>query len=299
MKIGFSSAVCPAWDLETMVRNAAQWGYNGIELRGLQGELRLPLARGLASAPENVKALFAENKVELVCIGSSVTLTSKDRREIGRQRAILEENLELAHRLGCPMVRIFSGEVEKLDTQRAALSRAAEHLARVAPLAGRLGVSIVVENGGDFPSSADLWFLLDAVDHPSVRACWNQCHAMAILERATVSLPRLGSKLGLVHLCDGDFDGQGVLMGYKPLGEGNAETAKQVELLKGLIYRGYLMFEWPKLWVESLPGPETVLPAGAKYLQAQIQAKQPVLSAYKGDKNAPKFTKVETAAAPV
>lgn len=272
-----------------MVRRAAQWGYDGLELRGLQGELHLPAAPALAYNPEHVQVLFAENKVQLVCIGSSVSLTSRDRRELRRQRGILEENIELAGRLGCPAVRIYAGEVQKLDTQRSALARAAEQLAQVAPLAGRLGVTILVENGGDCPSSVDLWFLMDSVDHPNVRVCWNQCHAMPALERATVSLPRLGSKLGLVHLCDGDFDEQGVLLGYKVLGEGNVGAAKQIELLKGLIYRGYLIFEWPKLWVESLPDPESVLPATSKFLRAQLDAKQPVLSAYKGDKNAPKF----------
>ena len=49
------------------------------------------------------------------------------------------------------------------------------------------------------------------------------------------------------------------------------------------------MFEWPKLWVDSLPAPESVLPEVAKFLRETIDAKQPILSAYKGDKNAPKL----------
>jgi sugar phosphate isomerase/epimerase len=189
------------------------------------------------------------------------------------------------------------GEVQRLDTQRAALARVAEQLLSVAPLAAKFGVTLLVENGGDFPGSADIWFLLDAVSHPNVRCCWNQCHAMTIRERCTTSLPRLGGKIGLVHLCDADFDEQGVLLEYKPLGQGGAQCAKQIELLKGLVYSGYLIFEWPKLWMESLPGPEAVLPNAAKFLQTQLEAKQPILSAYKGDKNAPKYAKPAGSAA--
>jgi len=289
MKIGFSSLVCPTWDLPTIVAKAAEWGYQGIELRGLQGELHLPAWPQLSADPEAVRRRLNDSGVELVCLGSSVTLTSKSRRELSRQKEALNEYIELAHRLGCAHVRIHAGEVPRRDTQRAVLSRVAEQLIGLAPAAARAGVTILVENGGDFPGSADMWFLLDAVSHPAVRCCWNQCSAMSIGERATTSLPRLGGKISLVHLCDAEFDEQGILQGYKPLGEGHAEVARQIDLLKGLVYTNCLMFEWPKLWLESLPAPETILPGAATFMKDHIAAKQAILSAYKGDKNAPKF----------
>jgi sugar phosphate isomerase/epimerase len=294
MKTGFSSLVCPTWDLETMAARAAEWGFQGIELRGLQGELHLPSARGLGRA--DVRQLLADRGLELVSLGSSVSLTTSNRKELARQKGALQEYLELAQRLGCPYVRIFAGEAEARHDLRAALVRASEALMSMAPAAARMGVTIVVENGGDFPGSNDMWFLVDAVNHPNVRCCWNQCNAMTIRERPTFSLPRLGTKIAVMHTCDGLFDEQGVLLEYRALGEGNVEIAKQVEILRGLVYQGFLVFEWPKLWNETLPNPEAVLPAAAAFLKQQIEAKQAVLSAYKGDKNAPKFRQPTQAA---
>lgn len=287
MKIGFSSLVCPAWNLETIVANAAKFGYQGVELRGLCGELHLPLVPELASDPEAVRRLFADNKVELVCLGASATLTSKTPRVLAEQKGAVTEFMELASKLGCPYVRIFVGEVDRRDNQRAALARIAEALITLAPIAARLGVTLLVENGGDFPGSADLWFLIDAVAHPAVGCCWNQCHAMTLGERATNSIPRLGNKIGMVHLGDGKYDESGAMLSYALPGEGDIGVKRQIEILKGLLYDRYLMFEWPKLWVDSLPGPETVLPKVAKFLRETIDAKQPILTAYKGDKNAP------------
>ena len=43
MKLGFSSLVCPGWSLESIVTNAAAMGFDGVELRGIRGELELPL----------------------------------------------------------------------------------------------------------------------------------------------------------------------------------------------------------------------------------------------------------------
>lgn len=297
MKIGFSSLATPAWSLETIVTQAAAMGYSGIELRGLGGELHLPLCPELSANPEAVKRRFEELHVELVCLGSSATLSSQNKRELIKQKAIVEEYLELAARLGCPYVRVFPGQVEKFDTSRAALSRIADALLTLVPLASRLGVTILVENSGDFAGSADLWFLMDAVAHPAVQCCWNQCSAMTLRERPTTSIPRLGGKIAMVHLCDAKVDSAGVLGGYLPLGDGDVEVRREIDLLKGLLFDGYLMFEWPKLWIPALAAPETALPRTAAFLKEAIEAKQPILSAYKGDKNAPKFASRSATAA--
>ena len=159
-------------------------------------------------------------------------------------------------------------------------------------MASRYNITLLLENGGDFSGSQPLWFLADAVGHPLVRCCWNQCNAMTIGEKPTTSIPRLGTKIGLVHVCDAAFNDRGILMERRALGEGDTQVARQIELLKGIIYRQYVIFEWPKLWVDSLSGPEVVLPQAVRFLRAKIEEKQDLLTAYKGDKHAPNLAPV-------
>lgn len=296
MEMGFSSIACPGWDLATIVRWAAEMGYNGFELRGLRGELHLPSSAELSSDPKQVSKMLAEHNVQLVCLASSVTLDSKNPGNLAQAKTLLLENIELASRLECPFVRIFAGDVQRRDHHRYALSRISAAIMTLQPLAARYGVTLLVENGGDLSGSEDLWHLLDAAEHPSIRCCWNQCNAAALGERPTNSIPRLGSKIRMVHLCDADFDGEGILTEYRPLGEGQTEICRQIELLKGMAYDGYLIFEWPKMWVESLSDPETALPQAADFLKKRIEAKQSVLSAYKSDKKKPMFTTRATSA---
>ena len=118
---------------------------------------------------------------------------------------------------------------------------------------------------------------------------------MTVSERPTTSIPRLGGKIGLVHVCDADFDESGIMNGYQSLGTGHVEVTRQIELLKGLMFDGYAVFDWPKLWVHSLPAPEQVLPGVADYLRTRIEDRQAVLTAYKGDKNAPRLRTVDSA----
>lgn len=289
MKIGYSSLLCPEWDLDTIVKNASTMGFDGVELHGLQGEFDLPRVPALAQDPDRARHLFDEHGVELACLGTSAKLDSCSAAEIERQKAVITDFLELAAKLGCPCVRIDAGMVQSFDNRHAALSRIAEMLASMVSAASRFGVTLLVENGSDFPRSEDLWFLVDAVGHPAVRCCWNQCNALAAGELATRSIPRLGTKIGLVHQCDARFDEHGVLLEYTPLGEGDVQIARQVELLTGLMYDGYVVFERPKTGTGSLPEPEAVLRPAGQFLRERVDKKQAILSAYKGDKYAPRM----------
>ena len=289
MKLGFSSLACPEWDLETIAAKASAMGYSGVELHGLQGEWHLPRVPILANHPDQVRRMFQAHKLELVCLSTDATLSSCWRGEVSRQEAAMTEFIELAAGLGCRYVRLEAGAVDWSDNPQLALSRVAQALASLAPSAAARGITLVVENGSTFPGSQELWFVVDAVGHPAVRGCWNQYHAMAIRERPTVSIPRLANRISIVHLCDGAFDDRGALLGQKPLGEGNVDIARQIELLKGIMYDEYLIFEWPKALVGLLPGPEKVLRDALTHLRQLLDAKQSVLSAYKGDKYAPKM----------
>ena len=289
MKIGFSSLVCPSWDLATIVSKAAEYGYDGVELRGILGELRLTQVPDLAGNVDATRRLFDAAGVELVCLGTSSSLASRDRQVAARHRAELDEHIELAARLGCPFVRVFVGDVQRGEAREQTLSRVSGKLAKIADFAVKQKVTVLVQNNGDFSGSADLWYLCDSVNHPAIRACWDQCAAMTVPERPTTSMPRLGTKIGMVHICDADFDDNGFMAGgYKVPGTGDVELAREIELLRGVTYQDYLVFEWPKLWQKSLAAPDEVLPKVSEFLRSCADAKQTILSAYKGkDKKGP------------
>ncbi len=297
MKIGFSSLVCPSWDLATIVAKAAEYGFDGVEIRGVRGELQLPRVPELAANAGATKQLFASAGVELVCLATSCSFAARDRKEVARNRLELEETIILASRLECPFVRVFAGDVQKGEPRENTLARVAAAFTRVAPFAAEHKVTILIQNAGDFSGSADVWFLSDSVSHPAVRICWNPCVAMTLLERPTISIPRLGGRMGMVHVCDAAFDETGFMSdGYKIPGQGHVGWSRAIDLLKGTIYRGYLMFEWPKLWDSSLPSADDVLPLVAAYLRERVTEQQPVLTAYKGDKNAPIYRSIPPAA---
>ena len=290
MKIGFSSLVCPEWNLDTILAKAAEYGFDGVELHGLPGERSLPVASEVASDPEATRKRFVSANVELVCLGSDVRLDARSGRERSRQRHELEAYIRLASSLGCPYVRIAAGEVQRGQTRQMTLARVAEELRGIAPFAGEQKVAVLVENGGDFCGSADAWYLCDSASHPAIRVCWNPCTALGMRERPTTSIPRLASKIGLFHVCDGAFDRDGLMTGFRIPGTGDVELERAIELLRGVVYRDYLMFVWPTREGRALASPDEVLPQVQSFLRQRVDARQPVLTAYKGDKKAVKLS---------
>lgn len=293
MKLAFSSVACPGWSLATMVEKAKEYGYQGIELRGLEGQMHLPLAPQLAANPGKIAKLMRDTGVEIVCLASSAAFHMTDPKAVAENQAQTREYIDLASKLECPCVRVFGAEIPKArffgyEKRETVLGRIAAALRELADYAAARRVTILVENSGDFVDSAAIWYLVDAADSPAVKCCWNPFAAQARRERPTTSIPRLGARIGLIHVTDGKFDEAGHFEGYALPGQGTVEMARMVQLLKGVGYRGHLVFEWPKLWTPSLADADKALPAAAKFFQSMIDEKPVTLTAYKGDKFAPR-----------
>ncbi len=288
MKVGFSSICCPTWDLKIIFEHAVRLGFDGIEFRGLQGELHLPNHPELAQNGDVLINVCQKSNVELVCLGTSASLGFKKKQVLGDHLAGVREHIQLAQKLRCPYVRVFSGDIPAGSNRYETLGRVTEALGDLARFAAQHKVTLLIENSGDLAASKDLWFLLDAVSHPALRACWNPVNGLSVGDRASVAIPRLSSRLGMVHVADATFDGLS-MQGYQPLGQGNLEVPQLLELLTGITYEGYLMLEWPKLWDASLADAAEFLPQAIQYLRDLLNVERKPLSAYKGDKNAAKF----------
>lgn len=292
MKLAFNSIANVGWDLPTLVMKAKEYGYQGIELRGVSGQLHLPLASELSSSPARIAGLIRDTGVDLICLNSAASFHMTKPAEVAENLATAREYIELAGRLKCPMVRVFAGEIPKgkifYERRETVLGRIVDALRTLVPVAAEHGVTVVVENGGDFTDSASMWYIVDAVDSPVVQCCWNPFAARTRMERPTTSIPRLGAKIAMVHICDGKFAANGGLDSYAVPGQGDLEIPRLVQLLKGIAYQGHLVVDWPKLWVPSLADADKVLPAAAKFLKPLIDEKPIAMTAYKGDKNAPR-----------
>lgn len=296
IRVGFSSAMCSEWDLPALIERAAALGYEGVALRGLAGGAHPHQVPELNRAPDRLRASLAAHSVELISLTSPVSFETARRSVCQANQQSLASTVALARRLGCRYVRMVLGGAVGSE-HRGTLSWVAEELRKAAEAAARHGMTLLLENGGDFCRSEDLWFVLDAVAHPALRGCWNPLAARALGEPPTVSVPRLRTRLAVFQACDGRFDDHGRLCGSVPLGEGEVDLARAIDLLKGVCFQGWLVADWPA----GSPPPEeaeAVLRTTLDFLRDRLAARTAPLAAYKSDKQAPNLRPPPSVEAP-
>jgi len=292
MRIGFSTVACPDWDLETVVSRGPEMGFEALELHGLERQMDLPLSAALTTDPGRVSGMCRDAGLPLVCltmherfawwgpVGSSDT--------VARAR----EYIELAVSLDCPFVKLRPASLSNDQDRRQLLPSALAVLTDLASAALDAGVTLLLDNTGAVAASRDMWLVLDATAHPGVQVCWSPLRARAAGDTPSLAIPRLGRRIAMAAWTDARLSPVTLTPEACALpGEGHLELDYCHALLAGIGGPSLLIFEWPKLSTPSLSDPDQALPTAAGRMRAMIERFEntPELSAYKGDKNAPRL----------
>jgi sugar phosphate isomerase/epimerase len=264
-RIAFSTLAFPDADLATAVSLGRSWGYAGVELRLVDGELIDPAMP--ASARARVRRTLAAAGLPAVAVDSSIRLAGED------PGAELRQFLELASDWEAPLVRVFGGALPGDGPGRQArLEAAARVLEEAAPAAERLGVAIGVETHDAFSASAVVAELLALVDSAAVGAVWDSHHPHRMGERAADVWANLGSRILLAQVKDarpdaGRDDGWQLVL----LGDGEVPVRDMLALLSAGGYQGWVSVEWEKRWHPEIAAPEVALPQHLAMLRGWVE----------------------------
>jgi sugar phosphate isomerase/epimerase len=281
-RIAFSTLAFPDATLASAVSLGRRWGYAGVELRLIDGELIDP------SMPAADRARVKRDLAGLpvVAVDSSIRLTDDD------PGPDLRRFLELASDWEAPLVRVFGGSLAASGAARlraaarlrgpdrlhaaARLRAAARVLAACVPVARRLGVAIGVETHDDFSASsvvASLLALADAegADPEWVGAVWDSHQPHRAGETPADVYANLGRRILLAQVKDarrglhGDWE-------LVPLGEGEVPVRPMLGLLAAGGYRNWVSVEWEKRWHPEIAEPEVALPQYRRVLAEWMEA---------------------------
>ena len=112
MKLCFSTLGCPGWSLEQILDCVRTCGYEGVELRGLQGEMMLPDALPLAP-PEraDVRRRFEDLGCKAACVSSSANFTAADPQVRQEKLDEVRAYADLAADLDAGLIRVIGGQI--------------------------------------------------------------------------------------------------------------------------------------------------------------------------------------------
>lgn len=257
----------PGWTLEDTARNARAYGYAGVDLRLIDGEV-VSLASVRANR-DRLRRLFPADELPLAVLATSVRLGSREPATRRAAQAEAREWIDLAAELGVPLVRVFGGGREEPLDLDGSIHAVADALADLAGYAERANVAVGLETHDDFSSAATVARAIETVPSHAVGAVWDIFHTTRVGETPAEALGHIGDRVLNVHLKDGrrEADGWQLVL----LGDGEVAVTEALRLLLERGYDAYISVEWEKKWHLELAEPEVAFPRHIELLQAYLR----------------------------
>jgi sugar phosphate isomerase/epimerase len=266
MKLSFATLGCPGWSLEQIAANAKEFGFDGVELRGIAGEHIGP--EESAGERTRIRALFASAGVEICCITGYSTFTRDDPEEREQNIRVAIQLIDLAQDVGCPRLRVFGGKLSPQVDWEGNLSRVVAGLKPVTEHAARAGVQIVLETHDGWLSGEKVMAVVNSVGSESLGVCWDIANSYFV-EPIEKTFAAIRGHISHVHFKDAARVNQ--TEKSKLPGQGEVEMEKALRLLDGCGYKEYLSFEWEKKWEPTLEEPEEAFPYYMKFCTELLQ----------------------------
>ena len=160
------------WDVETLIRNCEQAGFEGVELRTTHAhKVEVNLSKAERDA---VRKRFANSKVELMGLGSAFDYHTPDPGKLKQDIAATRDYIVLAHDVGASGVKVRPNGLPKEVPTEKTLEQIGRSLRELGQFADNYGVVLRVEvHGQGTALLPNIRRILEVSDHKSVGVCWN------------------------------------------------------------------------------------------------------------------------------
>jgi sugar phosphate isomerase/epimerase len=266
LPIGVSTLGCPKWDWSTIVRNAAQWGFAALELRGIQDQMDLTkCAEFEGTRLKGTLQDLAAAELRISVLGASAQMHEPDPARRAGSLDEVRRFITLAHELKAPYVRVFPDRLVKGEEKSATIARICEGLHELGEFAKPAGVTVIIESHGDFRRAADFVEIMKRAKSSHAAFLWDAHHTCVEGEKPAETYAQLRSYTRHVHLKDSSPAEKGERR-YVLTGEGQVPVRETVRVLVQGGYQGVYCLEWEKRWHPEIEEPETAFPQFAKVM---------------------------------
>ena len=264
MKISFSTLACPDWSMPQIIQLAADAGYDGIELRFVEGEDSLwKLAAFCGTQMAETRRALTDHGLAIACVDTSCRFHSPEARERDAAIEEAERMSDMAAELGAPGIRVFGDTIQPGEDRDSTRKWIADSIRNLADRTAPKGVQVWLESHGDFVAAGEAAAILRKCSSPSTGVVWDPANSLvASGEPLADGAVLLGSAIRHIHVKD--FRHTSVGVQYVLTGEGAFPWNDFSEALKELRYKGFVSFEWEKKWHPELEDATIAVPHFAK-----------------------------------
>lgn len=239
MKYSFMSFSTPKLSLARMLQAAERYGYDGIEPRLDAGHAHGIEVNATPEQRATIRQLFNDTEIRLACLATSLKYADPGlTQDVLRQT---HERIDLAGDIGAPTLRVFGGKIPHGVSREQASDLLVESLSAVAEHAAERGVTLCLETHDDWCNPRHVAAVVEHVNHPAIAVNWDVMHPVRT-KQATIneSFELLKPWIRHIHV----HDGVGESVQLVPMGEGDYNHRRVIELLMTIDFEGYVSGEW-------------------------------------------------------
>jgi len=269
MKLSFSTLGCPEWSYERVLEEAARNGYDGVEVRGILGEMKAEKIPCFALGRQQAARHMAEAAgVKLVGFGSSASF--HDPAKLEGALADGRAAIDLTHALGMGFVRVFGDKVGPEDDEEEIIARVAEGVRELCRYAAGTGVAVLQEVHGDFNLARRVLGVADKVQEDNFGFLWDAAHSDKTYgDDWPEFYAAIRPLVKHVHFKDHVRQPDGTFR-LCSTGEGDIPLIPILRALEKDGYAGYVSLEWEKAWHPELPAAEEEFPHFIRYIRERM-----------------------------
>lgn len=190
-----------SWDLPTVIKNCAEAGFGGVELRSTHKHgVEITLGK---TARQEVAKRFADSPVEIVGLGSACEYHSPD-------KAVLKKNIDetkafilLCHDIGGTGVKVRPNGLPRDVPVEKTLEQIGRSLNEVAEFGAGYGVQIRLEvHGRGTAHVPHIKAIMDVATNKNTVVCWN-CNPQDLEgEGLAANFNMVKDRIGTIHIHD-------------------------------------------------------------------------------------------------
>lgn len=241
MKYAFMSSSAPEATLDQLLAMARDWGYRGIEPRIEWGHGHGVEPTASAAERETIRTAVDESPVTLCCIATGCRFANAEMQAAEIEKA--EACIELAGDVGCGRLRVFGGDPGEGVERAEAIATLVEGLRRLADHAAGRGVTLLLETHDAWTNPDHVAEVVQRVDHANVAVLWDVMHPLRTSGWSIdAAFQKLRPWVRHCHIHDGTLAQDRIE--FRPIGEGEIDHRRAIELLFGAGFDGYLSGEW-------------------------------------------------------
>ncbi|MBU6414525.1 MAG: sugar phosphate isomerase/epimerase [Planctomycetes bacterium] len=252
MKVSFSTISCPEATLSQIAAMGEQGGFAGVELRsfGVAGST-------IASEPfltdaAKLRRIMTNAGLSVTCIATGLAFDRAIDPALGRtfldtEQAVrgAKHAIELAAQIECPLVRVFGFELLPTESRKNGITRILEQFNKALDACDRMGVKLVLENGGSFCTAEQLCEFMDAADNVLLGAAYSVAVGQQAGDDVQTAIRTLGKRLLTIKVRD-LADGVQVR-----LGEGTVQNYQAIHAARSIGFAGPVVYELDRVWDPS------------------------------------------------